>query len=150
MPYFPEHYHADELAKAISGFCEEVHFWVRLGVGVYRGFIGSVDCGVGSKVGWFGVWRRISHRCGSVDSLIWESHGVVGVGTFDGCMYGPLDASFQSGAELRVAAGFLAVQSTLHENKFGDSMHPGFANAERPDARLFVQGNQASLAHGSV
>ena len=150
MPYFPEHCHAAELAEAVSGVCEEVDFWVRLGVGTYRGFIGSVDCGVGSKVGWFGVWRRVSCRCGGVYLLIWESHGVVGVGALDGCVYGPLDASFQAGTELRVSALFLAIQSALHEDEFGDSTHPGFTNAERPDARLFVQGNQTTLVNGSL
>ena len=109
MPYFPEDCHAAELSIAISGICEEVAFWVRLGVGVYSGFIGSVECGVDSKIGWFGVWRRVSCRCGGVDFHISKSHGVVGVGTLDGCVYGPFDASFQSGAELRVAARFLAV-----------------------------------------
>jgi hypothetical protein len=45
-------------------------------------------------------------------------HGVVVVGALDGGMYGPLNASIQSGAELHVSACFLAVQSTLHEDKF--------------------------------
>ena len=116
MPYFPEHCHAAELAEAISGICVEVDFWVKLGVGVYFGFIGSFDGGVGSKVGWFGVRRRVSRQCGGVGTLIWESHGVVGVGALDGCMYGPLNAGFQSGAELRVAARFLEFQSALHED----------------------------------
>ena len=32
VPYFTEHCQAAELAEAISGICEEVDFWVVLGV----------------------------------------------------------------------------------------------------------------------
>ena len=65
-------------------------------------------------------------------------------------MYGPLNACFQASAELCVTARFLAIHITLHEDKLGDGVHPGFTNAERPDAWLLVQGNQASLVHGAV
>ena len=47
VPFFPEHCHVAELAEAISGICEEVDFWVMLGVGIYRGCVGSVDWGLG-------------------------------------------------------------------------------------------------------
>jgi hypothetical protein len=65
-------------------------------------------------------------------------------------VYCALDAGFQSRAELRIAARFFAVESALHEDEFGDGAHPGFADAKRPYAWLFVQGNQAPLAHRTV
>ena len=99
-------------------------------MGLYRGCIGIVDGGLGFWIRRFGVRRRVSCQCGGVVFLTWEPHGIIGGGALDRCVYGPLDACFQSGAELRVAARFFAIQFALHEDKLGDGAHPGFTDAE--------------------
>ena len=107
VPYLPEHGHAAELTEAISGVSKEVDVGVGVGVWRFLGVARGVECGRGAQVGrfgeWFGGWWEVS-RCGG---RVGEQH--CGVRALEGRVYGALNASFQSGAELRIAARLFAI-----------------------------------------